>query len=296
MSSDAGVSVSDFVSACDGISDTTTPIERPKHKIALCLVARQEHLYLPEWVCYHLAIGVSHFYIYDNGDEGETPLCEAMKGRFDDCCTFITFRQRPCQLPAYKHFLQNYARFTEWVAFIDADEFIVPKKHTDLRAFVDDNKHLSVIGLNWRMFWHNYHHIRPDGFVIDNYTRSHFNNHIKTLAQTSWLRGDASESTACVHNVFGCAMRLDGSRINGPFNNVDNTDIICINHYWTKSIEEWRGKCARGRATTNDPNKQRTDPSWLKWEANPSPSDTDILDRYRHILVDIWNERLGERL
>jgi len=265
-----------------------------KHKIVVCLVAKNEHDYLPEWVVYHLAIGVDHFYIYDNGDEGTRPLEDAMQGKFNDCCTFIPFPERPCQLRAYSHFLINYAQHTDWVAFIDADEFIVPKKSPNLRAFVDEHSHLPVIGLNWHMFWHNFHHKRPEGFVIDNYTRAHFNKHIKTLAQTSWLRGDASEMKNCVHNVFGCARRIDGSLIRGPFNEVDNTDIICINHYWTKSIEEWRAKVERGRATTNNPKHKRSDPTWAKWESNPSPIDNDLLDLHREKFALEWQRRLGK--
>lgn len=33
---------------------------------ALCCIAKDEDLFLKEWIAYHALIGVEHFYIYDN--------------------------------------------------------------------------------------------------------------------------------------------------------------------------------------------------------------------------------------
>ena len=35
--------------------------------LSLCLITKDEHLYLPEWLDWHRKLGVEHFYIYDNG-------------------------------------------------------------------------------------------------------------------------------------------------------------------------------------------------------------------------------------
>lgn len=38
----------------------------------ICALARREHLYINDWVKYHIDLGFDHIYIYDNDDK-KTP-------------------------------------------------------------------------------------------------------------------------------------------------------------------------------------------------------------------------------
>ena len=44
--------------------------------IVICTIARKENLYIKEWVDYHLSIGFTHIYIFDNNREGEERVSE----------------------------------------------------------------------------------------------------------------------------------------------------------------------------------------------------------------------------
>ena len=35
----------------------------------ICAIAKNEDLYLDEWIQYHLALGFKHIFLYDNHDE-----------------------------------------------------------------------------------------------------------------------------------------------------------------------------------------------------------------------------------
>ena len=45
--------------------------ENKQIKVALCCMAKKENLYLREWVEYHLEMGFTHIFIYDNNDINE---------------------------------------------------------------------------------------------------------------------------------------------------------------------------------------------------------------------------------
>ena len=40
-------------------------------KSAICAIARNECEYLEEWITYHLDLGFTHIFLYDNNDAGD---------------------------------------------------------------------------------------------------------------------------------------------------------------------------------------------------------------------------------
>ena len=40
-----------------------------KYQVSLCLIFKNEAPFLKEWLDYHLTIGVSHFYLYNNNSD-----------------------------------------------------------------------------------------------------------------------------------------------------------------------------------------------------------------------------------
>ena len=219
-----------------------------KHRVAIVTIAKHEHPYIREWIDAHVTLGVSKFYIFDNGSQRDQPLAQFLEG--DDRCVVIPFKGQYMQMLAYSHFLANIMPSApeDWFAFIDCDEFICPVTHATIPDFLDEHGHLGAIGLQWRMFSAD-GHVRPpeSGGVVRNYTSSLPNRHIKTLAHRSKLGGPATG----IHNVCNTCRDLDGHLIDGPFCSGDMTDTIRLNHYFTKSWIEFMGKIERGRADNN---------------------------------------------
>jgi hypothetical protein len=218
--------------------------------IAVCAIFKDEGPALLEWIAYHRAVGVDHFFLYDNEstDEGTSIL---LSSYFKEHVTVIPIPSRPAQLPAYKHFISSYAKDWDWAAFIDLDEFIHPIKAESIKDLMWKYSEYSGVLLHWLTFGPNGHDRRPEGLVIENYTRRlpeslSPNQHVKSLVRTIDLVGEPG-----VH-VFDTRGPLCNSRgepaPRRPIQDGVCHDVICINHYYTKSREDWNAKLRRGRA------------------------------------------------
>jgi hypothetical protein len=213
-------------------------------------IVKDEQLYLEEFVCYYLAIGIDHFYFYDNGST--TPIKETLQ-RYSKWCTIINFPGEGKQLDAYNNFILQFSQETEWVAPFDIDEFIVLKEDENIKAFVKKYSYLDCIAINWRSFGDSFFDKRPDGLVIDNFVWcDHVQNlHIKNIVKTSaWSH---------CKNVHFLGLRpgsiysdVKHNEIEGPFNENYTNDIVQLNHYFCKSKEECIRKYKRARASNGE--------------------------------------------
>ena len=81
---------------------------------------------MEEWLCHHLAIGVDHFFLYDNGSTDD--LHDVLKPYADHgIVTTVYFPMRGLQRDANNHVVRFFGSTTEWLAYVDIDEFLVPE-------------------------------------------------------------------------------------------------------------------------------------------------------------------------
>ena len=221
-----------------------------KHFLSLICILKNER-YLEEFIMYYRLLGVEHFYIYDN--ESDLPISKRLTNQYyTRMCTIINFPGKIQQINAYNHYLKNHGKNTKWVIIVDGDEYIVPKKHFSIRDFLNDYDNYHAIGINWVMYGTSFHDKIQDGFIIDKYRYNEGiqNQHIKTICKPVHV----SEINNPHHVILKDASKyIDPHKrvISGPFNEHNTIDIIQINHYWGKSLEEHYEKRDRGRATTN---------------------------------------------
>lgn len=256
---------------------------RSKYFLSVCTIIKDERN-LEEFILYHWIHGVEHFYIYDN--ESAIPIKDRLNFYlFKKICTIIYFPGKPQQLNSYNHCLKNYGHETTWLYFTDGDEYILPKKHTSLRNFLIKNNDAHAIGINWVFFGTSFHEKKQSGFVIDNYryTCNAQDQHIKTVCKPFFsIRFDTPH-----HVILKDASKYKdplGNIISGPFNKIPgNSDIIQINHYYTRSIEESYEKQNRGRT---DALLEYTIPHLH--ELNNDIKDDLISDKYLHIIQKLY--------
>jgi hypothetical protein len=170
--------------------------------------------------------------------------------------TLVEWPQRPGQLPAYRHFLANHAARFEWAAFIDLDEFLLPLTDAavpDLLARIGD---ASAVLVQWRVFGPSGWERRPPGLAIEAYDRrapddAPVNRHVKTILRCA----DALDVAENPHEF-----RLRGWTCDPLGRPVPNTAIqsepchagLVLNHYQTRSRQEWLAKVWRGNAMFTD--------------------------------------------
>ena len=75
------------------------------------------------------------------------------------------------QVLAYAHAASNFGGAFRWMAFIDADEFLVPKQAASIPEALAHLGEARNLSLPWHMFGRSGHAEPPEGGVLRNYLR-----------------------------------------------------------------------------------------------------------------------------
>lgn len=216
---------------------------KPHHQLAACLMFKDSASYLEEWLRFHEEVGFDHFYLYDNDSSDDyrdviQPWLNADK---------ITLHPWPgiAQiLPAIEHCLETYREDCNWLAFLDDDEFLFPVKEQNLTEALSCYSNYAGVAVCWLLFGSSGFRSRPEGLVIRNYRRraSAVNRHTKCIVQPKkvtkpWALGHAFH---CLPGEIMVDENL--KQIHGLFPEEPCSNILCLNHYVSKSVEEmeWR--------------------------------------------------------
>jgi len=132
----------------------------------------EEHS-IREWIEYHRSIGFEHFFIYGNDDDYRV-LAEALAPYITS--RVVTFNHCPevgAQVRMYLHFLRWYGRASEWVCFLDQDEYLRLAGFDNSVAELtrQGGRSFDSIQLNWLSYGTSGHVERPPGSVLRRYTR-----------------------------------------------------------------------------------------------------------------------------
>lgn len=255
-------------------------------KIAAVAIVKNESSYLNEWILYHLGIGIDHFFIYDNFSSDNTP--EILKPYIQGgVLTYINWPLFRGQDDAYAHAFKTQASTFDWVTCFDVDEFYQLKHHTSLKHFLSDYADCEQVVIPWCFFGHSNHIQRPAGLVIENFTtcddKAH--THTKYFVKPDGLL-DAGVHVSTTKNKI--TVNEHKTIIDeGRFHSNHTTDIIQLNHYFTRSYEEYANKIQRGQADGRDLKKLESfkhydfstqDTSLLKY-ASKIKSLTNFVDK-----------------
>lgn len=231
-------------------------------KIAICAIFKDEAPFLLEWLAFHKMIGVDLFVLYDNDStDGGGDLIRA--SNFARNVTIVPWSDRPGQLSAYNHFRVNYARHFAWAAFIDIDEFIMPAAGSSIRDILMHRTYqrFAAVLLQWLVFGPSGHDHRPAGLVIEHYTYRMPENfdvsrHVKSIVRTDKLLG--IDYTPHATECSGPHCNTRGEEVL-PYaiQPTECHDVMVVNHYFTKSTEDWEFKRRRGRGDSLQPYIER---------------------------------------
>ena len=228
----------------------------------ICAIAKNENAYLYEWATYHLALGFSHIYLYDNNDVDDEQITDVLNtDEFIGKITIIDVRgQKYIQKRVYNDCYRT--RMFDWCAFIDIDEFIVLEKHKNISEFLQKYTCQDAIYLNWKCYGDSgqvsykaldvtQRFTKPWGTnICYGYIDMAENTHIKSIVKgglnIDWeYNGDDWSSNP--HTPYGlkhiCNAQLDKLSAS-PFAPICH-QVAYINHYTTKTIEEYSIKVSR---------------------------------------------------
>jgi hypothetical protein len=238
--------------------------EPGREGVAVALIVKDEERHIREWAAFHLRAGVRHFLIYDNGGSDRTlpilreTLPEAAR-------TIVPWRQvfsdawlgREIhnQVLAYAHAASNFGGAFRWMAFIDADEFLVPKRAATIPEALAHLGEARNLSLPWHMFGRSGHVEPPEGGVLGNYLRRARD----PMSDVRGVRAFKCIVDPChLTGVRVHAMETDGSgrTVNDAGVEVEeaarerpafySADHLQLNHYYTRSEAELAAKIGRG--------------------------------------------------
>ena len=126
-------------------------------KFTVCAIAKLENNYIREWVEHYLSIGFDKIILYDNNDpEGENlalPIQDYIDSKKVD---IIDVRGKiGYQVEAYNDCYQKYKDKTDWILFVDIDEFLAFDNYLTIQDFLNSNekfKNYNVILFNWKAY------------------------------------------------------------------------------------------------------------------------------------------------
>ncbi|MCX6079914.1 MAG: glycosyltransferase family 92 protein [Chloroflexi bacterium] len=217
--------------------------------LSLCLICKDENDYLPEWLDYHILMGVERFYIYDNESKVSlrVSLCDYIERGW---VVVVDIPGNAMQLSAYDHCLQTFGDQTFWLGFIDTDEFLVPKTTLDLKEVLKAYEAHGGLAVSSLFFGSNGFKARPAIGQIAAYTRrTHAtfkeNQLVKSIVQPRLVLMPNTphdcvykETSWCVNEGF---LRVDAQRF------PNHAEKIQLNHYYCRSEREIDLKMLRGR-------------------------------------------------
>ena len=144
-------------------ASTVRRLIAPRKICCIVATARNEGLYILEWIAHHRALGIEHFFIYTNdNDDGSDRLLAALAASGE--ITWIKSEIGagvPAQNKAYGHALSMLPDTLdfEWTVLIDLDEFICldSARFDSIHAYLrwQSGKPTDAIALNWLMFGSN---------------------------------------------------------------------------------------------------------------------------------------------
>lgn len=233
--------------------------------LSIGVIIRDEMPYLREWMEYHLMLGVEHFYIYDNNSKDG--LYEFLVDYINR--GLVTYMTMPVcdQLWAYGNACDSFKYATKYLALIDVDEFLVPVQDKTLPDVFEEifaeYPYAGGIGVNWRVYGTSFYDTKPDGMIIENYLYRQNsvgkanltkkfniadNSHVKTVCNPR--RVTACNNPHFFEYMSGTYQISEyGTVFNGPFFAEGRGDKIRLNHYYTKSKEEFYERRRRGFGT-----------------------------------------------
>ena len=232
--------------------------------VAIAAIVKDEARHIGEWAAFHARAGVRHFLIYDNGSTDAT-LAVLRETLPADARTVVPWaqvfsdarlgREIHNQVLAYAHAAANFGGAFRWMAFIDVDEFLIPKRAASIPEALAHLGDCRSLSLPWHMFGRSGHAAPPEGGVLRNYLR-------RARDPMSAARG--VRAFKCV--VDPChltALRVHAMETDGGGTSCNDrgeaateaerarpgfysADHLQLNHYYTRSEAELAEKIGRG--------------------------------------------------
>lgn len=204
--------------------------------IALVCFAREEDNYIEEWTKYHFKIGFDKIFVYQ--DQWQCKLNDPRIIKISS-----TYEKDPNRLIRfYNDFIKLLSDPFDFAAFFDVDEFLVLKKHNNVKDFLKNYLECQSIGIPWVYFGDN-------GLsCVEENNYSVVKRFTKRRKRIGWDGGYPVKQILkldkkiemSIHHPW-CHWHSQNKIVNsGPgLSTEEPSDIVQLNHYYCKTKQEF---------------------------------------------------------
>ncbi|GIL72355.1 hypothetical protein Vretimale_4131 [Volvox reticuliferus] len=253
--------------------------------VAVCMITKNEHYYIRDFIKYHYWIGIQKFYIWDH--KSRPSLAYVLEDYvlanvveiiyfsdswkldeklFREMYNTSTRTFLSPQAWAYDNCFRMFAHRHTFIALLDPDEYIIlkeppqlPLAQPNISSFLAPFEPYGGITVHWQLFGPSGHMVRPNGSALASYTQC-----IPRERLQLWKEFDAIPlgftksitATRCYQrgcNPHLCELKPGCKYVNEDFMDLTPSvirelhwDRIAIFHYVTRSATEYRLKLRRG--------------------------------------------------
>ena len=226
-----------------------------KNGICLCTMAKNENLYVREFIEYYRVLGFNKIIIFDNNDiDGEK--LDPIIGDYikNNSVEIIDIRGLfSTQISVYNYFYKRYSHFFDWIAFFDIDEYLYIKNNLNINNYLYNLRFKNCESIIFNSHIYNDNNLEK----YDNRTLIERFKSLKLISKLakSIVRGGLKN--IIFFSVHVCAKNINyfcdstGKRI-FPTSYIEikkSKDYMAyIKHFYTKTAEEMCIKINRGDA------------------------------------------------
>ena len=228
-----------------------------KEKICICTVGKKENKYIMEYVEHYKNYGVDKIYLYDNNDiDGEyfeSVINNYIKEGFVEILnwrgkeTVVRGTMNDC----YKRNNKNY----DWLIFYELDEFVHLSNYSNIKHFLHEKKFskCQIIHLNLLIHNDNNQLYYENKSLFERFPKIVSKILVPMLQVKMIIKGGINDleiiSTAqskSKMNLTYCNGFGDYSKIFIWYTNVTDYKYYYVDHFFSKSTEEFITKLAKG--------------------------------------------------
>jgi hypothetical protein len=251
-----------------------------KYNLAIMTIFKNEQDYMEEWLNHHISQGFEQIYLYSNDPNIHlyTYLSNPKYNQYIKLIDWVDKKNigsQTIQRQSYTHCVKNYSSECQFLLMLDLDEFIIPiKSYSKVSEYINSLKtewnQIKAFKIQRYDFGSNGHLVKPSGNVMLNYTKHEkICSSYKTLANTDYINkqldfygvhdynyNDDNKQGKIFNNYFG--YHETGFPNSCKSNSLNEIPLV-INHYYTKSYQEYLSRCELWKQGGINPIGYRTD-------------------------------------
>ena len=245
-----------------------------KIKICLCVIAKEENLYVREFVENYKNLGYNNIFIYDNNNKNGENFSDVISDYIQNgFVKIIDYRDRSPdtkpQVDAYRDCYSRNSKLYDWLSFFDMDEFLeLNKKYKKIQDFLNSRifEKCQNIKINWAFVQPNKILYYENKSLSQRFKNFIPNQHIKSTVRGNlpinyWIKLYDPHTSAL--NVTTCSSSGKLILYMSPVNIPPELTNARLKHYYYKSFEEFCIKQKKGKADRlNNSNKKYIESSF----------------------------------